>query len=320
MIESLPLLAWPTFRQGLTILIFHRVLSAPDPLRPGEPDVAEFDSFMDFIARHFAVLPLLEAAECLKQDRLPSRACCITFDDGYADNLTNALPVLEKYCLPATVFIATGYLDGGRMFNDTVIDSIAMSSRTHLDLTAIGLGEHAIDTLEERRRAVAMILEQLKYRPPEQRRDDVARLHELVDCAPLPSDIMLTSEQVWELSSRGVEIGGHTINHPILASVKDDVARQEIAGGKNRLEAITGKPVLTFAYPNGRPQRDYSERHVAMVRELGFKLAVSTAHGVGTSKSDCYQLPRFTPWAKTNLKRGAQLLRNAWSGRSATVC
>ncbi|MEW6293388.1 MAG: polysaccharide deacetylase family protein [Pseudomonadota bacterium] len=320
MIESLPLLAWPSFRQALTILIFHRVLAVPDPLRPGEPDAAGFDRFMNFIARHFAVLPLHEAAVRLRQGRLPRRACCITFDDGYADNLTVALPILEKYRLPATVFIATGYLDGGRMFNDAVIDAIAMTSYTRLDLTEVGLGEHSIASLEERRAAVAAILEQLKYRPPGQRRHDVARLHELADCAPLPCDIMLTSEQVRELSRRGVDIGGHTINHPILASVEDDVARQEIAGGKQRLEAITGKPVSTFAYPNGRPHRDYAVRHVDMVRELGFELAVSTAHGVGNPGSDSLQLPRFTPWGATNVKRSAQMMRNAWKGKAAATC
>ena len=320
MIESLPLLAWPPFRQALTILIFHRVLAVPDPLRPGEPDVAGFDRFMGFIARHFDVLPLRDAAARLKQGRLPRRACCISFDDGYADNLTIALPILEKYRLPATVFIATGYLDGGRMFNDAVIDAIAATGHPRLDLTGIGLGEHALAGFEARRAAIAAILEQLKYRPPEQRRENVARLLELADGGPLPTDIMLTAAQVKALSQRGIEIGGHTVNHPILASVEDDVARQEITAGKQRLETITGKPVLTFAYPNGRPHRDYAARHVAMVRELGFELAVSTAHGVGNPESDVFQLPRFTPWGATNLRRSAQMLRNAWTGKAVTAC
>lgn len=320
MIESLPLLAWPPFRQTLTTLIFHRVLTAPDPFRPGEPDAAGFDRFMHFIARHFSVLPLREAAGRLRQGRLPQRACCITFDDGYADNLTVALPILTKYRLPATVFIATGYLDGGRMFNDTVIDAIAMTGNTRLDLAEIGLGEHSIASLDERRAAIATILEQLKYRTPEQRRDDVARLHELADCGPLPSDIMLTSTQVRELARRGVEIGGHTVNHPILTSLEDEKAREEIAAGKQRLEAITGKPVTVFAYPNGRPHRDYAARHVAMVREIGFDLAVSTAHGVGNPESDLFQLPRFAPWGATNFKRGVQLVRNAWTGGAAALC
>jgi peptidoglycan/xylan/chitin deacetylase (PgdA/CDA1 family) len=320
MIETLPLLAWPPFRPLLTILIFHRVLAVPDPLRPDEPDAAAFDNFMAFLANHFAVLPLHEAAVRLKQGHLPQRACCISFDDGYADNLTIALPILEKYRLPATVFVATGYLDGGRMFNDAVIDAIAMTRKARLDLSRIGLGKFSIANQDERRVAIAAILEQLKYRPPERRRTDVEHLLELADCGPLPADIMLTSDQVRELSQRGVEIGGHTVHHPILTSVADDQARQEIAAGKQRLETITGQPVTSFAYPNGRPHRDYAARHVAMVRALGFEVAVTTAHGVATREGDVFQLPRFTPWGGTNLKRSLQLLRNAWTGRSLDTC
>jgi len=122
MIEALPLLAWPAHQLVLTIFAYHRVLPMPDPLRPGEVVAEVFEEQMRFLSRHFAVLPLLEAARLLQKRNLPARACCITFDDGYADNLTVAQPILEKYQLPATVFVATGYLDGQRMFNDTVID------------------------------------------------------------------------------------------------------------------------------------------------------------------------------------------------------
>jgi peptidoglycan/xylan/chitin deacetylase (PgdA/CDA1 family) len=317
MIESIPLLAWP-LRQALSILIFHRVLPATDPLRINEPTAAEFDSLMAYLARNYRVLPLREAVSLLRRGQLPRRACCITFDDGYADNLTIALPILEKYQLPATVFVATGYLNGGRMFNDGVIDGIALSSSGTLDLREICLGKHRVVTVDDRRAAIDTILEQLKYRPPEQREADTMRLIELVDCGPLPTDIMMTDEQVKELSDRGVDIGGHTVSHPILASIEDEQARGEIAKGKQRLEAITGKPVLTFAYPNGRPHRDYAARHVAMVRELGFELAVSTTYGVGRSGGDIFQLPRFTPWGTTNAKRSAQMLRNAWMGKVAT--
>lgn len=311
MLDPLPLLAWP-LRQTLSILIFHRVLPQADPLRIGEPTAEEFDGFMAYLARNYPVLPLREAVTMLRRGQLPRRACCITFDDGYADNLNIALPILEKYRLPATVFVATGYLNGGRMFNDAVIDSIALSSSGMLDLREIGLGKHELATLNDRRAAIAAILEQLKYRPPVQRDANTKRLIEIANCGPLPTDIMMTDEQVKELSDRGVDIGGHTVGHPILTSIDDELARQEIAQGKQRLEAITGKPVLTFAYPNGRPHRDYTARHVAMVRELGFVLAVSTANGAGGPDSDIFQLPRFTPWAKANVTRSAQMLRNAW--------
>jgi peptidoglycan/xylan/chitin deacetylase (PgdA/CDA1 family) len=133
MIAGLPLLVWPV-RPVLSILIYHRVLPVPDPLRAGEPDATRFDQQMRYLARHFSVLPLREAFRRLRAGTLPRRACCITFDDGYADNLTVALPILEKYGLPATIFIATGYLDGGRMFNDAAIDALGAAPGDALDL------------------------------------------------------------------------------------------------------------------------------------------------------------------------------------------
>ncbi len=319
MIAGLPFLAWPG-GQRLSILIYHRVLPQPDPLRPGEPDAASFDWQMRLLAEHCVVLPLREAVSRLQADRLPRRACCITFDDGYADNLTVALPILEKYRLPATVFVATAYLDGGRMFNDAVIDAIAAASTESLDLSDLGLGRHELSSLDQCRAAIAKILEQLKYRSPEQRSDDVARLHELAECGSLPTDIMLTSAQVGELARRGIEIGGHTDAHAILTTLSDQQARAEIEAGRRRLETIVEKPVTVFAYPNGRPHRDYAARHVAIVRALGFELAVSTAHGVANHATDCYQLPRFTPWDQTRTKWSLRLLHNARTGKAMETC
>lgn len=320
MIEALPLLAWPVHRQALTILMFHRVLPAPDALRPGEAVAAVFDRQMAFLASHFSVLPLAQAVGSMRRGALPRRACCITFDDGYADNLTVALPILERYRLPATVFVATGYLDGGRMFNDAVIDAVARAAGPTLNLQGMGLGHYPLRTIEERRAAVSAVLEHLKYQPPAEREAGVASLIRLAGCGALPTDTMLTSEQLLELSRRGVEIGGHTVAHTILSTLDDDQARQEMALGKQQLEAIVGKPVSTFAYPNGRPHRDYSARHAAIAREVGFELAVTTAHGVGNTDSDVFQLPRFTPWGASVTMLGARMMRNAWTGKAAAFC
>src|SRR5690348_9018674 len=92
----------------LSILIFHRILEEPDPLLLFEPCARQFDEILAHVKRQFNVLPLREAVVRLKARTLPSRAFCLTFDDGYADNLTVAAPLLVKHSLPATVFVATG--------------------------------------------------------------------------------------------------------------------------------------------------------------------------------------------------------------------
>ena len=321
MIESLPLLAWPRFRLPvLTILIYHQVMPVPDSLRPGEADAETFDRQMAFLARHFSVLPLVDAVAALRGGTLPRRACCVTFDDGYTDNLTVAEPILARYRLPATAFVATAYLDGGRMFNDSVIELIRRVPGDVLDLGTLELGVHPVATTEDRVRAIDALLARLKYIEPLKRQALVNRMIEVSGCAGLPNDLMLTSEQLCELSARGVEIGGHTDAHAVLTTLSVQAAREEIAKGKARIEELIAKPVRTFAYPNGRPGRDYDAAHVAVVKEFNFAAAVTTAFGVAHRKSDNHQLPRFAPWGKSTFMFAARLARNALQGKPDAVC
>jgi peptidoglycan/xylan/chitin deacetylase (PgdA/CDA1 family) len=106
---------------------------------------------------------------------------------------------------------------------------------------------------------------------------------------------MLTSSQLEKLADESMEIGGHTMSHPILVRTSPREAEREIAEGRARLEAIVRKRVRLFAYPNGEPVRDY-DAHVTLIKRLGFDAAFSTAWGVARAGSDTYHLPRFTPW------------------------
>ena len=293
----------------LSILIFHRVLRKPDPLRPWEPDAKLFEARMRWLASAFHVLPLLEASRRLSARSLPPNAACITFDDGYADNLTIAAPILANVRIPATFFIASGYLDGGRMWNDTVIESIRIARGPMLDLSSIGLGSWPCTDDAEKRAAIDGLLGQLKYLEQAERQQRVEHLADLVGL-PAKSDLMMTSQQVRELRRLGMSIGGHTVTHPILTKVTPEVAQREIADGRAALEELVREPVRVFAYPNGRPIQDYDASHVRMVREMGFDAAVSTAQGVSYEKSDRFQLPRFTPWDLGVGKFGLRLARN----------
>jgi peptidoglycan/xylan/chitin deacetylase (PgdA/CDA1 family) len=147
----------------------------------------------------------------------------------------------------------------------------------------------------------------LKYRDLSERQGVVDQLAELLRSPP-PPDLMMTPDQIAGLHHEGMEIGAHTINHPILMSVSDDDARSEIVGSKRALEEITGSTVTLFAYPNGKPGTDYGPQHVTLVRESGFSAAVSTVPGVARGGSDVYQLPRFGPWDSNPHRLGARLL------------
>ncbi|MEZ5566599.1 MAG: polysaccharide deacetylase family protein [Gammaproteobacteria bacterium] len=251
---------------------------------------------------------LSEALQRLAAGTLPPCAVSITFDDGYANNLHHALPVLESLSVPATVFVATGYLDGGCMFNDGVIEVIRGCGQAQLDLSSLGLGTCSLASDEERRSAIASLLGELKYRPLAERTELVARMADLAG-VQVPRDLMLTSAEVKVLHQRGIEIGGHTVHHPILTRLAPDEAQREIADGAARLEAITGTRPRLFAYPNGQPGRDFGPEHAAMVRDAGFSHALTTQAGLGRQGTDPYQIPRITLWSRTAPRLAVNLMR-----------
>jgi peptidoglycan/xylan/chitin deacetylase (PgdA/CDA1 family) len=294
---------------GLTTLIFHRVRARTDPLFPEELDAARFDTLLHWVRESFCVLPLGRAVTALQQGSLPARALSITFDDGYADNHSVALPILARHGLGATFFVASGFLDGGRMWNDTIIEAIRATSASAIDMTDDGLDRYALSTPAERRQAIDRLIGHIKYLAPTERAQAVERVARACAVA-LPPDLMMTTMQLRDLRAAGMDIGGHTVNHPILTRLDDAAAKAEIANGKAQLEALLDEPLSLFAYPNGKPDQDFAARHAAMARRAGYLAAVSTAPGVARPEMDCFQLPRFTPWDQTPLRFGLRLVRN----------
>ena len=296
-------------RGRLSVLIFHRVLPHPDPIFPGEVDAVQFDEMMAWVKGWFNVLPLDEAARSLHAGTLPARAAAITFDDGYEDNFSVALPILQRHGLTATFFIATGFLDGGRMWNDTVIESIRACPSEMLDLSVLGLGSHAIGNAGLKRSAIGAVIKQLKYLPVQQRVETTEKIAEVAQVR-LPDTLMMTSGQVKAMRRAGMQIGAHTVSHPILARLPVPQARQEIAQSKTKLESLLGERIGLFAYPNGKPGTDYLPEHAQLAHELGFDAAVSTAWGAAERATDRFQIPRFTPWDRGRWGFGMRLLRN----------
>lgn len=299
----------PGGKNGPSILIYHRVLPGKDPLFPGEVDQFDFDHQMGMLTSMFNVMPLIDAVRHLQLGTLPARTACITFDDGYADNAEIALPILARHKISATFFIATAFLNGGRMWNDTVIELVRRLPSDTLDATSIGLGWHPLESIGQRQQAIAALISQLKYLPFPERVAQVNRLVDLADLA-LPDNLMMRSEQVAQLKRAGMDIGGHTVNHPILSRLPSAQARAEIADGKHALEEMIGAPVPLFAYPNGKPGGDYLAEHVAMTRDLGFEGAVTTSLGTMRNAGDLFQLPRFSPWDRTPLRYALRMARN----------
>jgi peptidoglycan/xylan/chitin deacetylase (PgdA/CDA1 family) len=300
----------PAGKRGrLSVLTFHRVLPRHDPLLPDLPDAHEFERQMRWVRDWFNVVPLGAGIDMLYAGTIPSRALAVTFDDGYADNEELAAPILRRLGMSATFFVSTAFLGGGCMWNDRVIEAVRACQSPELDLGAIGLKKYSMQSPAARSQSVRALLLDIKHFDADRRQALTDAIVELTG-AQEKSGLMMSPDQVRQLRVLGMDVGAHTVNHPILTRVSQSAAREEIGNSKQHLEQVLGHAVPLFAYPNGMPDRDYSAEHVDIVKQCGFSAAVTTAQGAATISSDRFQLPRFAPWARTRLNYAARLAAN----------
>ncbi|TRY30820.1 polysaccharide deacetylase family protein [Aliiglaciecola sp. M165] len=293
----------------LSILIYHQVLAEFDPLRPYEVTAEQFDWQMKLLAEHFTPISLSEAKQALETNSVPERAVCVTFDDGYLNNLTVAQPILAKYKVPATVYVATGFSQGQSMWNDRVMHlfSDITTQTLMLEGTRTELGDWA-----QRRDLAQKQLMRLKYLPIEERLVAVQALYDENELAA-PEPVMMNPEQIKQLSQLNIEIGAHTVNHPILKVLSAEQQQHEINESKSQLEAWTDKPVKHFAYPNGAYGKDLTDETVNLVKKAGYETAVVTDWGTCAHGDDLLKLKRFTPWDRTPTKFHARLVKSRFS-------
>ena len=241
-------------RARLSILIYHRVLPAADSFNKWDVTASEFELQMKLLARHFSPLPLTEAVERLATGSLPARAVCVTFDDGYADNAEVALPILVKNSVPATFFIATGYLDGGRMWNDTVSEAIRVLAAPTLDLDHWGLGTFVLDSVEARRAAITASCPRSSICRPRTGVPSRAPWRDWPE-SPSQSELMMRDDQVRELHVPAWKSAPTRLRTRYCGTLRLKRARREIVESGRRLAEIVRQPIRLFAYPNGKPGR-----------------------------------------------------------------
>ena len=301
------LLSPPGQRGRLAVFCYHQVLHAADAFRAGEPTAAEFAEDVEILDKVFTLLPFGEAVRRLASGTLPGRAACITFDDGYENNHSLAVPILEKAGVPATFFVAGGAVDEGVMWNDLVIEAIVASGGSPKNAGAISFLEMPANGASSSE-VVSALLKQIKYRAMDERWDIARRLYTDNVADELPR-LMMTRDQVADLATRGFEVGGHTIHHPILKELPDEDASEEIRACSEWVKDVTGAVPETFAYPNGKPGTDFDARHVEMVERVGFSAAASTDWALADRRTNPLSVPRIGPWWRQGLGLESGLLR-----------
>jgi peptidoglycan/xylan/chitin deacetylase (PgdA/CDA1 family) len=302
------------------ILVYHRVAEAnvdPWALGVSPAHFAQQLQVLKTIANPLSLRDLLSA----KSDReLPPRPVCVTFDDGYADNLYAAKPALEAYRVPATVYVTTEYLGvSANLWWDELAKLILDPASRQEEVSLSVNGHHyayafppqageaggldpnstwrAWDAAPgPRQSAYVAIYEMLFELSHSEREKAFEQLRRgATRYADRGQHRCLTPNELRELASGDlVEIGAHTLTHPVLAHLPLDQQEQEIGGSKRRLEAVTGKNVTSFAYPYGK-KHHYNRQTVEAVRANGFAFACSNFGGLVTRSSDRFALPRFQP-------------------------
>jgi len=281
------------------ILMYHRVLPRGEAERcsvqPGMfVDPGSFDLHLRFLEQHFQVIPLSDFPAVLEGGRDPGGKpfCILTFDDGWRDVRIHAFPLLQRYGMPATVFLPTDFVGTGRRFwTDRVIEQIDRLEKvrdvgepipgglTEMTGNRTARIEKAIATMkgmqEER---IERILDALAGTGGERNR-------------PMEPDF-LSWEEVRGMHGSGlVSFGSHSATHRILTNLSPEEVLEELVRSRDAIfsEGAADPKGLPFCYPNG----DFDDRTAAMVRECGYRLAVTTERGWNSADSDLFTLRRI---------------------------
>ncbi len=281
----------------IVIIMYHRVDWVTNyPWSTTRISPLEFDREMRYLHQTHKVISLDELSTSLCNPKaLPPRTAAITIDDGYRDMYINAYPILKKYGLPATVFLATGHIGTGNLF---WWDKVGYAIwKTRLNTLELGeLGTHYLASADDRRRVADTVCTRLTKLPGQNRNELVEGLVRLsgVDIpSNLGAELILSWDEIKEMSKNGVNFGAHTISHPILTRVPLETARHEIVGSKQDIEKELGQEVTTFCYPNGTPS-DFNNEIEEILKSNGFKCAVTSLPPSFVSpRTPLYRLPRI---------------------------
>jgi peptidoglycan/xylan/chitin deacetylase (PgdA/CDA1 family) len=294
---------WPKFekREGPTarILYYHRVNDNQDPFFPAM-STGLFEREMEFLARHYKVISLDQLVDHLDGSN-PETLLAITFDDGYRDNFNHAFPILQRYGLPATIFLTTGSIDSCEpLWFEQVSLALKKTAREDLDLATDPPLRFRIRTQVERLDCNSRIQNFLRGLPDADRRQWLARILRAlaVEGDEERHGKMLTWDQIRYMQARGIDFGGHTITHPFLSRTTEEEAALEISGCKARIEEVLQHPVRYFAYPSGH-EPDVSKSNRDAVRRAGYRAAATTTWGMNDSCTDRMELRRGGPWEES---------------------
>jgi peptidoglycan/xylan/chitin deacetylase (PgdA/CDA1 family) len=286
--SPLPHLARRSHRHDLTILMLHGFASGvQQPFEAMEHkhlDAKKWEAFADWLSCRYRVIPLSEAVGCMEKNKpMPDHAMCLTMDDGFRSNYELAFPVLKKYQMPASIFLATEFVhDKKPIWVDRVSYSLVNAGHGHAELRRIKdeLKKRQQDDIES---AILGI----------ERHHSFALPTSVEDPTLPPTQRSLDWDQIQTMHACGlVEFGSHTHSHRILGRCSRNVALMELQTSRKIIEERIGSRCDLFCYPNGTPG-DFTAETEILVKEAGYRCSLTTVTGWNSLKSSPFGLRRF---------------------------
>ena len=291
---------WPS----ITILTYHSVVPDDAPIRHYEyrnaVTVSGFDEQIKLLTKYFKIISLTEALERLEYGKLQANYVVITFDDGYWNNYQFAFPVLKRHNVPAAFFVTTSLIGTQEcLWTDWVTFIFFKTESKQFELNYKNQNfSFKLDSMKDRIDASEELKTFMKSLPFDETKSILEKLKQItqVTAHPVFEDrdryAFMNWSHVREMAQQGMEIGSHTHTHALLSMLNNQTVEYELALSKRLIEQNTDQKCLFFAYPNGQ-ERDFNEDHISILRQLGFKSALTQIPGFVTIQSNLYRLPRI---------------------------
>ena len=294
-LSTAPAIVGARLDHGL-VLLYHRVGGVePDPHRVNVA-LGAFEQQMAWLASHCAPLPLTELVDRARRRVLPPRAVALTFDDGYLDTLTNASPILSRYSLAATCFVATEGLEGPHVYWWDRLAALLLGAGERPEVLLLDLPDGprrvATATRGERLFAHGLVYHAVVALPVAAREEVLAQIAAWAPDAVTDRDCRrMSGAELRDLARQGVDIGAHTVHHPQLPRYDRATQVGEIADSRVTLERIIGVPITHLAYPFGA----FDETTVAAAAEAGITHAFTCEPRALAAGDALLALPRIDP-------------------------
>ena len=286
-------------KDRLIILMYHRFSEWTEPFKINR---LVFENQLLYLKKKYNFISLNDYSSFINGERenSPALPIVLTIDDGYLDNYQIAFPVLKKYNVPATIFLATDFISQKSWLWSNKLEFILKNSS--FNTFELKLGENIftfqVDTFHGWHKTQLKIFNYCRHQPEEEKNKILENLAELLK-VKVPEQtqadfVPLTWEQIKEMSRNKVNFGSHSCSHPILSRISNQQLAHEIIDSKKEIENKLDQEVISFAYPNGTPD-DFNSTAIEILKKNAYTCAVTTLPGNNQLKcEDPFRLKRIS--------------------------